>query len=419
MQSTMIKKICIATFLLFSTITLAQQGTSSPYSYFGIGDVRYRGMLENRSMGGVAVEQDSIHINIDNPSSYANLKLTTMTMAGTHSERSLKEEGEKASARRTTLDYMAVAIPVGRLGFGFGLIPYSSVGYKIQSISADGTENNKRLEGTGGVNKVFFGAGYKIAKNFSIGADAHYVFGKIENDNLEFITDVPVGTRERNLSYLSGFNFNIGAMYKAQLSKKLQLHSSVSYSLETNLDVETTRTISTIDYNGTVNIDPEGFDEVVTNREVVMPSKVTFGLGVGEAKKWLIGAEVALRPAVTANSNYNNVTNVQFEKYNRYSLGGYYIPNYNSFSSYAKRIVYRAGLRLEQTGLVINNQAIDDKTLSVGVGLPAFGSFSNFNVGLEYGVRGTSKQGLIQENYFNASVSFSLNDKWFVKRKFY
>lgn len=415
----MIKKIFLATFLLFSLITLAQQGTSSPYSFYGVGDVRYRGMLENRSMGGVAVEQDSIHINIDNPSSYANLKYTTMTLAGTHSEKTLKEEGESASARRTTLDYLVVAIPVGRLGFGFGLIPYSSVGYKIQYISPDGSENNKRLEGTGGLNKVFFGAGYKIGKNFSVGADVHYVFGKIENDNLEFITDVPVGTRELNLSYLSGFNVNFGAMYKTKLTKKLQLHTALSYSLETKLDVESTRTISTIDYNGTVNIDPEGFDEVVTNREIVKPSKLTLGLGIGEARKWLIGAELATRPTATLDSHYNNVTNAKFEKYNRYSLGGYFIPDYGSFTSYAKRIVYRAGFRFEQTGLIINDQGIDDKTISVGVGLPAFGSFSNFNIGLEYGQRGTTKNGLIQENYFNASVSFSLNDKWFVKRKFY
>ena len=29
-----------------------------------------------------------------------------------------------------SLDYMVVAIPVGKLGVGFGLMPYSSVGYK-------------------------------------------------------------------------------------------------------------------------------------------------------------------------------------------------------------------------------------------------------------------------------------------------
>jgi hypothetical protein len=48
--------------LLLSLVSFAQEGTS-PYSYYGIGDVRFKGTVENRSMAGIAVEQDSIHIN--------------------------------------------------------------------------------------------------------------------------------------------------------------------------------------------------------------------------------------------------------------------------------------------------------------------------------------------------------------------
>ena len=415
----MIKKIFIAASLLFSLVSLAQQGTSSPYSYYGIGDIRYRGMLENRSMGGVAIEQDSIHINVENAASYANLKLTTLTMGGTYGTKILKDDTNSASAKRTTLDYMVVAIPIGKLGVGFGLIPFSSVGYKIQSISPDGSQNNKRLEGTGGVNKVFFGTGYKLTKNFSIGADVQYNFGKIETDNLEYVTEVPVGTRETNVAYISGLNFNVGAMYQAKITTKLNLYSSVNYTFQGNLTSENTRTISTVDYEGTFDIDPEGFDEVTTTRELELPSKVTLGLGFGESRKWMVGAEVAMREAGNLANNYNNVAGVIFKKYSRYSVGGYYIPNYNSFTSYAKRIVYRGGFRYEKTGLMIQNHSIDDKSVTLGFGLPSVGSFSNFNIGLEYGIKGTTVAGLIQENYFNASVSFSLSDKWFVKRKFY
>jgi hypothetical protein len=61
----MIKKFIIAALLL-SVVSFAQQGTSSPILY-GIGDVRYKGTAEIRSMAGIAVEQDSIHLNMDNP----------------------------------------------------------------------------------------------------------------------------------------------------------------------------------------------------------------------------------------------------------------------------------------------------------------------------------------------------------------
>jgi hypothetical protein len=35
--------------------------------------------VENRSMAGIAVEQDSIHINL-HPASFANLKFTTFAL---------------------------------------------------------------------------------------------------------------------------------------------------------------------------------------------------------------------------------------------------------------------------------------------------------------------------------------------------
>jgi hypothetical protein len=43
-------------------------------------DVRFKGTVENRSMAGIAVEQDSIHINLQNPASFANLKMTTFAL---------------------------------------------------------------------------------------------------------------------------------------------------------------------------------------------------------------------------------------------------------------------------------------------------------------------------------------------------
>jgi hypothetical protein len=55
-------------------------------------------------MAGVA-GQDSIHMNIQNPASYANLK-HNFTLGGTYATATLKNATESAKATRTTLDYM-------------------------------------------------------------------------------------------------------------------------------------------------------------------------------------------------------------------------------------------------------------------------------------------------------------------------
>jgi len=44
--------------------------------------------------------------------------------------------------------------------------------------------------------------------------------------------------------------------------------------------------------------------------------------------------------------------------------------------------------------------------------------FSNANLGVEFGRRGTTNENLIQENFINLNVSLSLNARWFNKRKY-
>ncbi|MDG2431504.1 hypothetical protein [Flavobacterium sp.] len=415
----MIKKISIAVCLLLSVVSFAQQGTASPYSYYGIGDVRYKGTAEIRSMAGIAVEQDSIHLNMDNPASYANLKLTTFAVGGSYLTTKMKNASVTENARRTAIDYLAVGLPMGKLGVGFGLIPYSSVGYQIESLNTIDGGSNSRYDGNGGLNKAFLGAAYKISPKFSFGADVHYNFGKIETSGLVFVTDVPVGTRELSTANLSGVDYSIGAMYQTKISKKISFFSSVSYKMESNLTSNNTSSISAVNYNANFNFTTVDSEDEITDKKILkLPSKLSVGAGFGEARKWMIGAQAVLGSVGDLVNTYNQSNDVSYEKSMKYSLGGYYVPNYNSFTNYAKRIVYRAGLKYDKTGLMVKSESINDIGFTLGLGLPITGTFSNVNFGFEMGKRGTTSAGLIQENYANFSIGLSLNDRWFEKRKF-
>lgn len=415
----MIKKIISGLCLLFSVVSFAQEGTSSPYSFYGIGDVRFKGTIESRSMAGIQVEQDSIHINLDNPASFSNLKLTTFTVGGTYNLTTLKNESSSEKAKRTTFDYLAVGLPMGKLGVGFGLVPYSSVGYKINSYTTAVGDVSSRDYGSGGMNKAFFAASYKLLPQLNFGASVDYNFGTIETTNLQFVNGVSTGSRELNKADLSGVNFTFGAMYQAKLAKKLTLFSSLSYRFESKLASRNTRNIATISYSSGYDysiVQTEGDDS--SRKNLTLPGELKFGLGIGESKKWLVGAQVISASKGDLENTYNAAPNVSYEKAMKYSIGGYFIPNYGAFSGYFKRVVYRAGLKYEETGLVVNSESIKDKGFSLGLGLPITGSFSNVNFGFEFGKRGTTSAGLIQENYAKFSVGLSLNDRWFVKRKY-
>ena len=407
----MIKKILLGSFILLSLHSFAQAGTASPYSFYGIGDVKFKGTVENKSMGGLGILPDSIHINLQNPASLSSLKLTTFSVAGTYNTLSLKTESASEKARRTTLDYLVMAFPVGKIGLSLGLMPLSSVGYKIEKVTS--TEALRKT-GTGGVNKVFVGAGYQIMPKLSVGADLAYNFGNVETELIYSQSDIQKGTGELNTSILSGVSFNAGAIYKTKL-KKYDLVSSLTLSPSTNLNARNTRITSTVATSGSVS----SVNGEIPDTKVKLPTKFAFGAGVGEIKKWFVGFESTFQGSGNFGNVYaSNVTNVTFESASKIALGGYFVPNYNSFSNYLNKITYRAGFRHENTGLVINSESINDTALTLGLGLPVGGALSNINLGMEYGKRGTTNAGLIQENYLNISIGLSFNDKWFVKRKF-
>ncbi|AEH00430.1 membrane protein [Lacinutrix sp. 5H-3-7-4] len=436
----MIKKLVLVFIALFAIKSYAQETTASPYSFYGIGTLKFKGTVENRSMGGLSIYKDSIHVNLRNPATYADNNLSVFPFngesrpvkftvgAGTTSTNLESNSGE-AKVKSTTFDYLALSVPVGKFGFGFGLMPYTAVGYKLENTNDQGNIDT-RFSGEGGLNKAFFSVGYQFNKNFSAGIDANYNFGNIQNSTIQFRYNnegdpLQTQSRENNRSDLSGLNINIGLHYKGMLSDKLEIQSALTYSPSSNLVSKNTRSFSTItidSFSGTEfevdtiesDLQASGLEET----DLKLPSRFSIGSGIGQPQKWFAGVEYTTQnTSEFSNELYSN-TGSTFENASVFSLGGFYIPKHDSFSSYFKRVVYRAGLRFENTGLNIQNQSIKEFGMSFGVGLPVGRLFSNANLGFEIGNRGTTDANLIKENFVRFQLSLSLNDRWFNKRKY-
>jgi hypothetical protein len=319
-------------------------------------------------------------------------------------------------------------MPTGKFGIGFGLIPYSSVGYKLQSRDEEGFLQY-RYRGEGGINKVFLGTGYQLTKDLKIGFDFQYNFGSITNTTIAFGYNdegdlLQFQSREVKRSDLSGFSFNFGLAFTKKISQKLEIMATATHTPQANLNSVNQSQFATI------TIDSQDKEYVITSSEVDLaalglsdtnlsiPSKTSFGIGIGRPRKWFAGIDYTFLKASDFSNRFISIDNATFKDASTLSIGGFYIPKYDSFGSYWKRIVYRAGLRLEQTGLVVNNESINELGISFGVGLPVGRLFSNANVAFEIGQRGTTVSNLVQENFFNVNISLSLNDRWFEKRKF-
>jgi len=424
----MIKKIIIGLVTLFVSVSsFAQKNNTSAYSFFGIGDKNNLNTVEQLSMGGIGVAlSDAYHLNFSNPASVASLSFTTYTLAIENKNVNVQDGNSEQSAATTYLSYLALGIPIGEKGgLTFGLLPNSSVGYSLISNvlnNADEITDATLYEGEGGTNKVFLNFAYKPYKGLSVGLQGNYIFGKIENTIINQVVETPLATKYETVSNVKGYSFSVGFQYETDLTETIDLNLGASFDLNNTLDSEGNEYLYSVAL-GSFESPRDTILNSPSSIEFKSPLKTSLGAGIGTKNKWFAGLDYSFQNALQINGErFKSSSKIAYDKYSKIALGGFYTPKFNSISSYWERVTYRAGLKFEKTGLLVdgvgdgnNFTAIEDFGISFGVGLPLSQQLSNINLGFEFGKRGNTNNGLVQENYFNFRLGLSLNDKWFKK----
>lgn len=418
----MIRILSILFSITVVHLAAAQSGSVSPYSSAGLGERNFNGTQATRHMGGLDVFTDSIHANLNNPASYGFLKVTTYSLGIHYRNTNLASLTESANADDASLDYLAVSIPAGKFGFGFGILPYSSVGYRIETLDSatEGQNVLNRYEGEGGINQAFLSVGLPLTSFFSFGVSAQYNFGNLFYRTGQFIEGVDTGTLLTNQSSISGLNYQYSAQVNIPIKRKYLLQGMYVYQPEAFLNSQNDRIFYTQSLSNDTVVD---FEEIDLNtqglRETELETSQTtkIGLGFGENKKWFLGIQHNLTKSANFTNNFFSRSTISYRDAKQWTVGGFYIPDYASFTSFWERVVYRFGFRTEQMSLIINNLPITETGISFGIGLP-LGSLSNANIGFEFIQRGAKQSGLIQETLIAMRIGLSLNDIWFIKRKY-
>jgi hypothetical protein len=420
----MIKRFILGIFV-FSTIAIsAQRNSASPYSYFGIGENFEATTVENASMGGIgAALKNTHHLNFINPAANADLRAATYGIGGSLSFLTINEGNESQSGNSTNLRYISLGFPIGKkAGLSVGLQPFTSVGYSL--LDNNNVDDVTLFRGEGGTNKIYASFGIYAFKGFSVGLETGFIFGNLENSVLNQRANVALATKQEEKINVRGGQFKLGAQYKRELKNKLQLYSGASITLATDLSTTGNEKMYSLTLTSSGQEIPR--DELFNrpaNGDVNIPVKSVLGFGLGKENKWYVGINQQFQSALSSSSSLiSNGEAYKYDDSSKLSIGGYYIPKINSISSYWNRVTYRAGLRFEDTGLLVktnnNFSSVKDFGINVGLGLPLPRQLSNVNIGFEYGQKGTTNNSLVKEDYFNVRLSLSLNDlNWFRKKE--
>lgn len=406
---------------------IAQVKISSPYSLFGIGNLYGVSSQMNMAIGGAATAFSSPYfINPANPASYMAFDTNSFVFDGAFNLRSgtLKTTDASQKTRFGTLSNLYFGFPATKWWrVSMGIMPYSQVGFEMQGSQQ--IENIGKIvtnySGNGGLNKAYFGNAFSPVKNLSIGVNASYLFGNIVKQRAITFPDSATfaNTMVKSTARLSKINFDMGLIYRIDMKEGRFMQFGLTYNPKQSLDGHAENVAYSYIYDPASNI--EHVKDTVSyesgeNGLVTLPTAIGGGIMVGTTNRWF----------ATADINWQKWSEFRYLGNNpglqdnlRISIGGQYRPSPVDIGKYYERINYRAGFRFEQSYLELQNKRINDFGISFGVGLPMKKSKSTMNIALELGTQGTTENGLIKENYMRLTIGTSLQERWFLKKRFY
>ncbi|MDR3272629.1 MAG: aromatic hydrocarbon degradation protein [Flavobacteriaceae bacterium] len=419
------KKTTVFIFLLLSAAAVkAQQTSTSPYSSFGMGDDRRNGDLIISSMGGIGttyVSELGNEANFSNPAANRNLNYASFNVALTTDAVQSKTSDEKYSRSTSYLSNLSLAFPAGKNSrMGVILQPYTSVGYDIH---IDNDTEKSLLTGRGGLHTAALMYSRNLNKELSLGAKVGYVWGELEKNEEIAVLNAPLINGTKNIQDFSFFDYTLGVTYQKKLKKDHKLTLGATYSLGHNTDTDVDFLRSTYYYNSQgVITSRDTLNYINGKRTTKIPSSYTVGVAYGKELKWALALEGKY---IQQSAMKIPEDNAEYRDKYRIALGGWLLPNFNSFKSYFSRVIYRYGIYYENSGLMVNNHEINQWGVSVGAGFPigkrgqGQSNPSMINIGIEAGQKGAKTYGLIKEDFVSLKIGFNFDDAfWFKKRKY-
>ncbi len=403
----------------------AQNLINSPYSRFGVGDLQSNVSPQFAAMGGTSIASYNPNIlNPYNPASYTTFKPNSFIFStgGSHKTTNMFTTDLDQTTNYTSFSHLILGFPLTKkMGASAGIIPFSNIGYVLEDDTL--LDNiglvNYEYNGDGGLNVLYVGTAYRLSENLSLGANANYLFGRLDrNSKVIFNDDESFNTRTSKSISIKGFYYQLGLLYSKEIDEKK--HITIGITANNNTEISAKESVITETYDVVSSI-YEVVKDTTENttfgftNSMLFPQNIAFGISFNMDKKWLLAADYSTRKW----SDYR-IFGETDELINSSSFSGglQYTPDYNAINKYWKLIKYRFGGKFAQSYLQLNNTQLTEKSISLGFGLPLRKTKSDIDLSVEMGQRGTVNKSLIKEQFLRFRIGLNLKDIWFVKRKY-
>lgn len=428
------KKVLGAGILASVCITpaVAQSGTNSPYSQYGLGLLNEQSSGFNRGMNGLGLAfREHNQVNYINPASYSALdSLTFIFDAGLSGQiTNFNENGHKINANNADFEYAVAAFRAFKhVGVSFGIVPFTNVGYNYAITDYLNDDRDvaytNTYSGSGGIHQVYFGAGWEFLKGLSVGANISYLWGDIDRSVINSYSDGSINTLSKYYTAsVKSYKLDVGLQYQLALDKKNALAIGLTYGLGHKLGTDPKCNIISTN-TMTAVADTASF---TVNNGLEIPT--SFGAGVmwNHANKLKLGADFSYQQwgslqypvyrVVNDEQRYELTDDYYKDRY-KVTVGGEFCNDEMS-RRFFDRIRFRAGVSYATSYYKINGlDGPDEISASIGFGIPIVNAYNNRSV---LNISGqwvhSAANGLLTENTFRINIGITFNERWFMKWK--
>ena len=418
-------------FISFISINLFGQGASqTPFGQFGIGDVETLANARQTAMGGIGLSMPSNgYINNINPALTAYNRTNVVFEAGLHGQYlNITNSTSSQTIASANVHYLSILFPITAKNWTVtvGLAPYSNANTRftsVRNIIEDTITNkvNNQVVVEGGLSQIYMSHGIKLPKGFAIGLTTTYIFGNISRKNIDFVT-VPTHTTSTHMNSQEVYRFlelKLGLSYYKKLSESYNFNAGAT--IGSSLDLGSTRTLINGIYKEFTLLYRDTSSSIGKN--IALPPSIKIGFSIDKNNRWNAGVDYTF----TQWSQYSGFTSENvFLNSHRISVGAEIIPDYYASTGYLKRVLYRLGAYYHATPYELRSKSattmegtrIDEMGVSLGFGFPfGKGNATSLNASATMGQRGTIANDLIMEQFFKFNLSFTINDRWFIRYK--
>lgn len=416
------KYFLIALLTIISIRSLGQNN-NIPYSQLGLGDLEdgYYNRTSGMANTGIAYRSNRFLIN-NNPASFSALSDQYFTMelglrgqyihyAGTPVDVASTESGD------ITFRKLVMGIKASKhWGTSIGLLPYSTQNYEFavpyNLVGSTTQIASHYYQGHGSVNRAYWANAYEFFHHISIGIDASYIFGQLnQNDIIQASANGQTLVSTTNNTNLQNAVFTYGMQIYGKLWKNWSYSLGGTYSTRADLLAASTKLVLGADSSTLQNIQ---------NDETYLSLPQTYGIGIAitDKQKYTFLADYRYQDwnSVQTKNSYPG-QDYSIVSAERGSIG-FEVSKKKTFYNTRVELSYlQGGLYYGNTYLQINGKQIKDYGITAGFGINSLKSPLAYSIVFQYGIKGTVQNDLVRENYANITFNINFGTIWYTKGK--